>query len=80
MHRSFLTTKQIIVKDVKNVTWNLDFSKKTYIFALLKQIWVMSKKRFLRSIANIRVVAMPGKVRENEDGTKTQLYKIRPMR
>jgi hypothetical protein len=40
----------------------------------------MSKKRFLRSIANIRVVAMPSKVRENGDGTKTQLYKIRPMR
>jgi hypothetical protein len=40
----------------------------------------MSKKGFKRAIANIRVVAMPSKVRENEDGTKTQLYKIRPMR
>lgn len=38
------------------------------------------KKRMLRATQNIRVVAMPSKERVNEDGTKTQLYKIRPMR
>ena len=40
----------------------------------------MSKKGLKRAIANTRVVAMPSKVRENADGSKTQLYRIRPMR
>jgi hypothetical protein len=38
------------------------------------------QKRLDKHTRNIRVVAMPSKVRENEDGTKTQLYKVRPMR
>ena len=38
------------------------------------------QKRLDKLTRNIRVVAMPSKVRENEDGTKTQLYKVRPMR
>ena len=38
------------------------------------------KKRLLNAIKNIRVVATPSRVRENEDGTKTQLYRISPMR
>jgi hypothetical protein len=38
------------------------------------------KKKLLRSIQNIRVVANPSRVRENPDGTKTQLYRITPMR
>ena len=38
------------------------------------------QKKLRNAIANIRVVAMPSKVRENKDGTKTQLYKVKPMR
>ena len=38
------------------------------------------KKKLLRATQNIRVVANPSKVRENPDGTKTQLYRISPMR
>lgn len=37
-------------------------------------------KRLHRAIQNKRVVATPSRVRENEDGTKTQLYRISPMR
>jgi hypothetical protein len=40
----------------------------------------MSGKKLLKVIRNIRVVATPSKVRENKDGTKTQLYRISPMR
>jgi hypothetical protein len=40
----------------------------------------MSGKKLLKAIQNIRVVATPSKVRENKDGTKTQLYRISPMR
>jgi len=39
----------------------------------------MSKKKLLNAIKNIRVVAIPSRVRENEDGTRTQLYRISPM-
>jgi hypothetical protein len=38
------------------------------------------KKRLLNATSNIRVVATPSRVRENEDGTKTQLYRITPLR
>jgi hypothetical protein len=38
------------------------------------------KKQLLKAIRNIRVVATPSKVRENKDGSKTQLYRITPMR
>jgi hypothetical protein len=37
------------------------------------------KKRLLKAIRNIRVVATPSRVRENKDGTKTQLYRISPL-
>lgn len=37
-------------------------------------------KRLMRVIKNNRVVATPSKVKENPDGTKTQLYRITPMR
>lgn len=37
-------------------------------------------KRLAKAVNNIRVVANPSKVRENEDGSKTQLYRIAPMR
>lgn len=47
----------------------------------IKTLALMSgQKRLDKHTRNIRVVAMPSKVRENEDGTKTQLYKVRPMR
>ena len=38
------------------------------------------KKQLLKAIRNIRVVATPSKVRDNADGSKTQLYRISPMR
>lgn len=38
------------------------------------------KKKLLRATHNLRVVATPSKVRENEDGSKTQLYRITPLR
>lgn len=38
------------------------------------------KKKLLNAIRNIRVVANPSKVRENPDGTRTQLYRITPLR
>jgi hypothetical protein len=40
----------------------------------------MSGKKLLNAIKNIRMVATPSKVRENKDGSKTQLYRITPMR
>jgi hypothetical protein len=38
------------------------------------------KKRLLNAIRNIRVVATPTRVRKNPDGTKTQLYRVTPLR
>ena len=40
----------------------------------------MSKKQLVNATRNIRVVATPSNVRENKDGTKTQLYRITPLR
>jgi hypothetical protein len=37
-------------------------------------------KRLMRSVEHLRVIATPTRVRENEDGTKAQLYRINPMR
>jgi len=36
-------------------------------------------KRLKKAIEHIRVVAMPTKVRDNDDGTKTQLYRVTPL-
>ena len=38
------------------------------------------QKRLKKAIENKRMIAIPTRVRENRDGTKTQLYRIYPMR
>lgn len=59
------------------------FSKKIYIFAseIINFEKLMSgKKQLQRATRNIRVVATPSRLRDNADGTKTQLYRITPLR
>ena len=45
-----------------------------------RERFMSGMKKLRRSIEHLRVVATPSKVRENEDGSKTQLYRISPMR